>query len=743
MSGADPGAPGKAARLNELVERLAQAEAALQAEAAGQVDTILMGDGRAYLLQAAQAELSRTNRALQMLSSCNDALIRHGEEDMLLREICRITVEIGGYDMAWVGFAENDEARTIRPVARAGTGTDFLDRAEFSWSEDRAVGRGPAGRTVRSGRPTVIDDAATDEGMRAWQPALAANAVRSLVGLPLREQDRTFGVLVLHLRRLHPPGADEIRLLQELADNLAFGLTSARARAEREKVEAKLREQAALLDHARDAILVHDLDLRITFWNKGAERLYGWSVAEAMGQSADWLLYRDPTAFRQVLEQVVSRGEWTGELVQQGKDGREIVVAGRKALVRDEQGRPRSILAINTDLTERKEIEARFLRAQRVESVGALAGGIAHDLNNLLTPILMSVGLLKASVRGDSEQRVLQTLESGALRAAELVRQVLTFTRGSHDQPVPARPEALIAEVAGVIRETFPKSITVRTHLPEAAWSILCDPTQLHQALLNLCVNARDAMPAGGTLTIEAENLEPGQAGAAAPVAAAEVAAAPRPAGRRVALRVGDTGTGIPPEIQGRLFEPFFTTKEPGRGTGLGLATVATIVKSHGGTIGFTSVPGRGTTFTLLFPAAETTSSDEPPEAVSAAPGRGEWVLVVDDEASVRLITEQTLEMHGYRVLSAAHGVEAAAIFAERRAEIAAVITDMMMPVMDGAALIRELTRLDPGVRIIAASGLEFNGSVIRPAGPGVRRFLPKPYSVQTLLSTLEEVLRT
>ncbi|HVZ78312.1 MAG TPA: ATP-binding protein, partial [Gemmatimonadaceae bacterium] len=292
----------------------------------------------------------------------------------------------------------------------------------------------------------------------------------------------------------------------------------------------------------------------------------------------------------------------------------------------------------------------------------------------------------------------------------------------------------LVGDLERIIRDSCPKSITVRATVARDLSMIVGDPTQLHQVLLNLAVNARDAMPEGGTLTIAAGNVEMDEAFAAAIPDAH--------AGRYVMLEVSDTGVGIPPEIRDRIFDPFFTTKEPGKGTGLGLSTTAAIVRSHGGAMTLQSAVGRGSTFRVYLPAGAAAEASRGAETPPVAPrGRGEFVLVVDDEPAVRTVAQRTLETFGYRVLTAADGAEAVALFARRHADIALVVTDMMMPVLDGVGTIHALRRIRPDVRVVAASGLAVNGQVARAAEAGVRHFLPKPYTTTELLTVVRAAL--
>ena len=276
---------------------------------------------------------------------------------------------------------------------------------------------------------------------------------------------------------------------------------------ERKRGEEQIREQAALLDQAQDAILVRDLEQNILFWNKGAERMYGWTAEEAAGKNAVELLLKKPAdQFENARQAVIDKGEWSGESHQIRRDGAEIIVESRWTLVRDDQGAPTSILVINTDITEKKRMEAQFLRAQRMESIGTLAGGIAHDLNNVLSPILMAIDMLRLKTTDEASKKWLEVLRTNAQRGGDMVRQVLSFARGVEGERVALQPKHLIKEIVKILRETLPKSIEIAYHLPNDLWIISADATQVHQVLMNLCVNARDAMPDGGSISIKAEN---------------------------------------------------------------------------------------------------------------------------------------------------------------------------------------------------------------------------------------------
>jgi len=514
---------------------------------------------------------------------------------------------------------------------------------------------------------------------------------------------------------------------------------------ESNRVENVLRESEERFKFVARALsdVVWDWNLAANtlWWNDGFLTTFGFAAGEIEPSVAFWTSRMHPADRNRVVDGIhhaINSGaeSWAAEYRFERKDGTHAFVQDRGYILRDASRDSIRMVGGMRDLTEQKKLEAQYLRAQRMESIGTLAGGIAHDLNNVLAPILMSIELLKLD-SGDDPRRskILDTIHVSSRRGADLVRQVLSFARGLGGQRVPIRLRHLVDDLQGIIRETFPRNIRIVTETAEGLWPVMGDPTQLHQVLLNLTVNARDAMPLGGVLTLTAVN-----ATIDAQYASASDDAT---AGNFVLLRVTDTGVGIPPEVRDRIFEPFFTTKELGRGTGLGLATVHTVVKSHGGFLGVESEVGRGTTFKIYLPAdaAEAPAPAPPALAATLPRGRGELVLVVDDEFSIREITQQTLESFGYRVLTASDGAAAVALYAGRAREIALVVTDMMMPVMDGAATIQVVKRINPSARIIAASGHDSIGGFAKATAAGVHDFLTKPFTAQTLVQLIREVL--
>ncbi|RCJ16796.1 hybrid sensor histidine kinase/response regulator [Nostoc sp. ATCC 43529] len=504
---------------------------------------------------------------------------------------------------------------------------------------------------------------------------------------------------------------------------------------ERKQTEQKIREQAALLDVATDAIFVRDLDDKILFWNKAAQQLYGWKKEEAINKKTR-ILWQEKQLpqLQEALNILMRNGSWEGELHQKTKSGKEIIVESRWTLVHEFSKKTQTILVVNTDITQKKQLEAQFLRAQRLESIGTLASGIAHDLNNVLAPILMTAQLLESQVNDERSRRLLPILIANAKRGANLVKQVLSFTRGLEGDRTILQLKHLIIEIQQIIKETFPKSIEVFTQISPNLWTVSGDATQLHQVLMNLCVNARDAMPNGGALKIFAKNLFVDESFTKMHIDAK--------VGHHVVITIADGGIGIKAEILDRIFEPFFTTKEVGKGTGLGLSTVLGIIKSHGGFINVYSEVGKGSQFQVYLPAQDATETTEE-QNQELPPGQGELILVVDDEAAIRDVTKTSLESHNYKAITASDGIEAIALYAEHRDKISLVLTDMLMPSMDGLTTIRTLRKINPDVKIIAVSGLSSVDKVDAAYDIGIKAFLPKPYTANQLLQTISTVKKS
>lgn len=459
-----------------------------------------------------------------------------------------------------------------------------------------------AGHTLSTREPVLVQDLATET--RFAGPALLTDhGVVSGLSVMIHGHDRPFGILGAHSRRHREFGEDDMHFVQSVANVIGQAVQHRAA-------EAQLREQAELLDHANDAIILHDLDGRILRWNRSAERIYGWPAEEALGRDIRGLLHQTSDQYRGARRSLVRNGEWTRELRQTTKDGDVIVVQTSWSLVRNERSAPKAILTINTDVTEKAALEASFYRAQRIESIGTLAAGIAHDLNNVLSPILTGAHSLRHRCPGADCQKILDIIVGSAERGGALVRQVLSFARGVEGTRLPLDVTEVIDDVVRLIRGTFPKSLETLVTYADDLHRISGDSTQIHQVVMNLCVNARDAMREGGTLSIEAVNETVDEA-----VARKNLDASP---GRYVRLSVSDTGGGIPADILEKIFDPFFTTKSVGTGTGLGLSTVRGIVRGHNGFITVASELGHGTCFSVHLPAIDPPRSLAIPETAAS-----------------------------------------------------------------------------------------------------------------------------
>ena len=476
---------------------------------------------------------------------------------------------------------------------------------------------------------------------------------------------------------------------------------------------------------------------RLIYLSPGFETLWGRSCESVYASMTAWSESIHPEDRARVLDAARNRqaeGTYQETYRILRPDGTLRWVRDRAFPVKDADGQVRRVVGVAEDITEKRELEARFLRSQRMEAIGTLAGGVAHDLNNILAPVLMISGLLRWRLPAEEDRKYLDMLDSSARRGAGVIRQLLTFSRGSGGEKVIVQLQHLLKEVAALMRETLPRNITIRERHDPKLWPVSGDPTQFHQILMNLCVNARDAMPDGGILDLDAANLSLGEAEVRAHVGA-------RP-GRHVVITVTDTGLGMPPEILSRIFDPFFTTKEVGKGTGMGLATVLNLTKSHGGFVTVESEPGRGTTFRIHLPATiDELAKVKLPTDGDKPNGRGELILVVDDEPNICLATQNLLEAHHYRVITASNGHEALLSFVEHQARVRLVLTDSMMPEMGGTALIQSLRTIQPTLRIVATTGLEQVNQRAEYERLGVTEILLKPCSPEVLLRVIRRLL--
>lgn len=509
-----------------------------------------------------------------------------------------------------------------------------------------------------------------------------------------------------------------------------------RFEAERRRAEAKINEQAALIDKAQDAILVRSLDGDLLYANPSAERLYGRS-REQLKMPGEWtrLGAPDAAALAAAEHAVRTTGEWSGELTQHTAQGKPFTVESRWTLIRDDQKRPSSILLINTDITEKKQLQQQMEQFQRMETMGSVAGGIAHDLNNALAPVLMGIQLLRDRTTAEEDCRMLDLMEKNTERGTSMVRQVLLFARGQSEERKPIFLGSLAREIETLVRQTFPPGIQIDVTAPPDLWPVTCNSTQIHQVLFNLCINARDAMPDGGHIQMDLDNAD---------LSASEIADIPelRP-GRYVLIAVSDTGAGMPPEIRARIFQPFFTTKGPGKGTGLGLSTSLRIIRQHGGELRVTSEPGEGAFFEVLLPAtseADAQVAHKAEQKSVVTRGKSELILVADHEQALRESMAASLIQHGYRVETTGIGTEALARLRLEADPVQVLITGWNLPELPGQQLLELVHQHRPGLPVLVTS----NDAPLNPACAQNQpvAVLSKPFQMSTLLQRIDSLLQ-
>lgn len=503
------------------------------------------------------------------------------------------------------------------------------------------------------------------------------------------------------------------------------------------RTEDHARAQAVFFEKPAEVIFSQNLEGVVTRWSSGAERFYGLKSTSILGKKIATRISFPAGFLEKAIQTVQANGEWSGEAKVATPDGREIAVAMRWVLLQVGSNGQGEILVLSEDAEELQHLKEDRLRAHRHECVGTLAGGIAHDLNNVLQPVSMFLDLFRHRLPDSDSREMIDAVEANLHRATELVRQILTFSSGARFEQRRVSTQELVSEVASFIRSTFPKTIPLQVSVSDHVHGILGNETQLEQVLINFSVNARDAMPKGGRLKIEAANFHVDENFARLHQQAKT--------GNYVRLSVSDTGHGIPRSLRKKIFEPFFTTKSPEKGTGLGLATAVGIIRNHGGFLTLETEEGCGSTFHAFLPALvapdKSSSAPVPPANKTESAGHGEAILLVDDESTVLKVMTRSLEKSGYRVIPAEDGEKGFALYSQHQRDVKLVITDMAMPGMDGPMLIAALRKLNPAVKIICTSGLGSCSSASSPGELGVHAILSKPCNSRVILQAIEDAL--
>ena len=644
-----------------------------------------------------QQTLRRLNRALKAFSECNHTLIRATEERELMNSVCEIIVKVGGYRLSWVGLAQNDKEKTVLPVAQYGDEGGYLDTLRVSWS-DTETGRGTTGIAIRTGMPSVAQHIITDPRWEPWRERALKYGYGSAISLPLVDENGIYGALVILSGE---PGAfdrEEMKLLEELADNLSYGITALRRNEERKKVEKERKLLASVVEQAMEGIILFDSDGTIQYLNPAAERITGY-VQQEMGQGA-----LDGDRNRKLYEAIwdtLSRGEErVSHFIYEGKEGVQYEIDPTIWAVSDSNGKVSNYAALIRDVTREIHLERQLRLAQKMEAIATLAGGIAHDFNNNLASIITCTEMAREDVPPNSPVReLLDVVLKAGYRGRNLVKQILTISCQGEQEKQPVQVELIVEECLKLLRASFPATIDIRKNFAEHLGVVLADPTQIHQIVVNLCTNAAYAMrDKGGVLEISVANMDL-DAEAAAEFQDLQ-------AGRYLRLTVRDSGTGMNPEIIERIFDPFFTTKKKSGGTGLGLSVIHGIVRNHRGAITVDSKLGEGATFHVYLPridsSKEVMKGDPPSETLKGS----ERILFVDDEEDVAFAGGKMLQRFGYEVVVKRDGLEALELFRSNPYDFDLIFTDQNMPNMTGTELTQEVLAIRPDMPIVLCTGL-------------------------------------
>ena len=695
---------------------------------------------RETAVERSQQSLFRVNRALRVFSECNKAVTWDRDEPELLRKICRILVMLGGYRLVWVGFAQHDMAKSVKPVASWGNAQEYLDKLRVTWDESE-TGQGPAGTTIRTGQSTVIQHINSNPRFKPWREEALKHGFAAAIALPLRDGKDVFGVVVILASEADAFNNEEVSLLEELADDLSAGITTIRKQTEQAKLKEEQMLLAAVISQESEGVMTFDRDGTVQYVNPAWETICGIPAEALVGKNLhalDCTRYC-PKLFQAIQESVTLVETVTGTFVCHRPDGTRFEIDTRISPVRGVADKIVRYVAVIHDVTHEVLLEKQLLTAQKMEAIATLSGGIAHDFNNILAAIITNTELtLDDLPEHSSEHEQLKIVLQAALRGKSLVKQIKTISQQTASERVPVRIEQIISECLLLLRATLPASIEIRKHITPEPGLISADPTQLHQVILNLCTNAAEAMQnGGGVLEI---NLEPFHHRAAY-----ESDYPGLPSGDFLRLTITDNGHGMDSAVMERIFDPFFTTKGKGKGTGLGLSVVHSIVKNHGGTIMVDSEPGRGTTFQVFLPRLSSISQPAEKNPLLPLSGGKESILLVDDEVELIYAGRKMLERLGYQVVTASDGLEAFQHFIAEPNRFDLVITDQTMPDMTGEMLAREMLNIRSDLPIILCSGhgpsADSELCHQRAKEIGIRELISKPFEREEMTRAIRRVL--
>jgi PAS domain S-box-containing protein len=640
-------------------------------------------------------------------SKSSKAMMSATDEAWFLDEVCRIIVEDCGHALVWIGFAEQDEGRTVRPVAHAGFEEGYLESLKVTWS-DSERGRGPVGTAIRTGKPSVFNNIRNERSFAPWRDAAVKRGYAAVIGVPLLADGKAYGSLNIYSRDDDSFSDDEVQLLNDLAADLSYGIAAIRMRSAQAKAESALRENETrlrtLLQTIPDLVWLKDTNGTFLACNPMLERLLGSGEADIIGKTDyDFVSRELADFFREHDRKAMAAGKPSSneEWVTFADDGHRALMETIKTPMYDAGGNVTGVLGIARDITKHRQLEAQYLQAQKMESIGTLAGGIAHDFNNILSAIIGYGHVTLMKMAGDDPQRSnIEHMLEAADRATYLTKSLLLFSRKQIAVRKPMDLNEVVRKVEKFMVRVIGEDIECKTLLYDNPVPILADGNQLEQVLMNFAINARDAMPDGGSFNLKTARIELTEDfirahgyGTAGPYAM---------------ITVSDTGVGMDEATQKRIFEPFFTTKEVGKGTGLGLAVVYGIVKGHEGLINVYSEPGKGTTFRIYLPIIGAVVKEETKAEHQEAPARGtETVLVAEDDDNLRKLSLTVLAEFGYTVIEAVDGEDAVKKFMENKDAIRLLLFDLIMPKMNGKEASDEIRKIKPDLKILFASGYD------------------------------------
>ena len=691
--------------------------------------------------QREREELIKARRMIRALSACNHAVIRIKDEMELLHAICRIVVDVGGYRMAWVGYAEEDLDQTVTPVAKYGHEQDYLETVNVTW-KDAERGRGPTGSCIRTGFPSIIRSIVNQAEFAPWKAVASLRGYASAIGLPLLLDGRRLGALTIYSAETDAFDSEELNLLEELADDLSYGIRTLRLKAQGEREEKERMLLATACEQLEEGVAILDDQGVVQYLNPSLERIIGCDRSAMTGSNIREL-GNGPEAgkiFGAMADAMEHKAVWSGRFtVGTGRDGSPFEIEMSVSPLRDNHGKITNYVFVSRDVSQEDLLEKQLRQAQKMEGLGTLAGGIAHDFNNILGAIISCTEFALEDVPESSPTREdLEHVLKASFRGKNLIKQILTFSRCSDEERHPVQAAPLVKECLKLLRSSLPANIEMRQNISLRSGMILADPTQIHQVIMNLCTNAAHAMrEKGGTLDVSLSQVivDPSTTACLQDIAA----------GPCVKLTISDTGHGMDRKTIERIFDPFFTTKNRGEGTGLGLSVVRGIVSSHGGAITVFSEPGAGTAFEVFFPAIEQPGDFEESPDGGAVPRGTERVLFVDDEEDLLYTGEKMLRRLGYEPVVFGNSIEALEAFRAEPDSFDLIITDQSMPHMTGAELAREALRIRPGIPIILCSGFSADsGETItrqEVEAMGIREVQMKPLGNVEMAGIIRKIL--